>query len=330
MPNKKVYVVTGGNGFIGSHMCKHLCKLGHEVHIIDNLSTSGPSWGHRYGICHQFDISDSEKVRKLFGSLNVECVFHFAAKSLVEESEGNPFLYYRENFSKTLSLLESCYLENIKNFVFSSTCAVFGLPLKEKLDEDHIQQPLNTYGQTKKLIELMMRDLSAKGMINILILRYFNAAGCDPEGELGENHQPETHLIPNLCHAYLSEGLKRMQIYGADYPTRDGTCIRDYIHVEDLVTFHYAGANYLKENPGLHDFNLGSENGHTVKEVITAFEKMIGSSINSEIRPRRAGDAHCLIGDSFKAKKLLKIQCRYSLEDSLKHTFNWIKKWKNK
>jgi UDP-glucose 4-epimerase len=318
-------MVTGGNGYIGSHMCKLLQQQGHKVLVVDNFSTSPKKPVHRYGEFADCDIADSDQIKKLIQGHKVEAVFHFAARALVPEGEEKPLMYYHENVVKTLSLLDSCVQVGLKKFIFSSTCATFGLPKTESLAEDHPQHPINTYGNTKKLMELAMRDLAAKGLLDIVAFRYFNAAGCSPDSEIGENHDPETHLIPNLCRSYLSGGKETFKLFGTQMPTRDGTCIRDYIHVNDLAKAHYQGLQYLDQHSGFHDFNLGTEQGSSVQEVIDAFEKVTNSKLNIEIKEPRAGDPPKLVSNSTKAKKELAFQCEYTVEDCIQHTLNYLK-----
>lgn len=320
----KTFVVTGGNGYIGSHMCKLLHNEGHKVIIVDNFSTSPKKPVHNYGNFVEMDISAGEKLTKLLEDENVDCVFHFAALALVGESQEKPLFYYQENFSKTIELLKSCIDAKVRKFIFSSTCATFGVPETQTISENNQQKPINTYGNTKLLMEMAMRDLAEKNMMDFVVFRYFNAAGCSPEGEIGENHDPETHLIPNIIKAHLGgEGIN-FKILGDQYPTRDGSCIRDYIHVNDLAYAHYQGYRYIEDKNGFHDFNLGSETGHSVKEVVKAFEKITGTSLNAVVADPRPGDPPTLVSNSAKAKEVLNFQPNYSLEDSIKHTLNYF------
>lgn len=316
-------VITGGNGFIGSHMCKLLHQKNYQVHIIDNHSTSPKEHVHSYGTFHHLDIADKPKVQELFNKLKPVAIFHFAARAYVYESEANPLLYYNENLVKTIALLESAIICGIKKFVFSSTCATFGGEGTENLHESMPQIPASTYGRTKLLMEMVMRDFASKGLIDVIVFRYFNAAGCSPEGELGENHIPETHLIPSIMHSKLSGGKQEFNIFGDQFPTPDGTCIRDYIHVNDLVAAHYDGLLYLQKNSGFHDFNLGSEKGSSVREVFNAFKKITGEELPYSIKPPRAGDPPRLVGDSKKAREILNFKPKYSLEDSIAHAWKY-------
>lgn len=322
----KNFLVTGGNGYIGSHMCKLLNQLGHNVFIIDNFSTSPKREMHSYGKFFNLDISAGEKVSEVLKENKIDCIFHFAALALVGESQEKPLFYYKENFSKTIELLNSCMSAGVKKFIFSSTCATFGVPETETISENNKQNPINTYGLTKLLMEMSMRDLAAKGMMDFVVFRYFNAAGCSPDGEIGENHDPETHLIPNIVKSHLAGNEIKFQLNGNQYPTRDGSCIRDYIHVHDLAQAHYDGYLYLEKNNGFHDFNLGSESGHSVKEVIAAFENITGSNLSVNIAPPRPGDPPQLVSNSAKAKEVLNFKPIYTLEDSIKHTLNYFRK----
>ncbi len=317
-------IVTGGNGYIGSHMCKLLHGKGYSVHIIDNFSTSPNKPVHKYGEFHNLDISDEHKIQELFKKLNPKYIFHFAARALVSESQADPFMYYRENLEKTISLLNSSIKCNINNFIFSSTCATFGIPTTETIDETHAQNPINSYGLTKLLMEKIMRDLASKKLINVAVFRYFNAAGCSPDGEIGENHDPETHLIPNLCRSFLKNNSETFKIFGDNFPTPDGTCIRDYVHVNDLAQIHLKGAMHLEREGGFWDFNLGSEKGYSVKEVTDIFEKIVQTKLNKETVAARAGDPPRLVGNSFKAKKILDYKVNFTLEDCIKHTINYF------
>lgn len=319
-------LITGGNGFIGSHMCKLMSKQGYQVHIIDNHSTSPEHQVHSYGTFHRFDISDKSQVQKLLNQIKPQAVFHFAARAIVPESEADPILYYNENLVKTIALLESCLKCQVKKFVFSSTCATFGGEGEANLNETTPQFPASTYGKTKLLMEMVMRDIAEKKLMDVIVFRYFNASGCSADAEIGENHIPETHLIPNIIKSYLSKGKSTFKIFGDQYPTPDGTCIRDYIHVEDLVAAHYQGLKFLEKNPGFHDFNLGSEKGYSVKEVVQAFESVIGHSIDKEVMPARAGDPPRLVGDSAKAKKHLSFAPQYSLRQSIEHAWKYYQK----
>lgn len=320
----RAIVITGGNGYIGSHMCKLMHQQGFDVHIIDNHSTSPQSQVHQYGTFHNFDIADRERAVKLFKEVKPESIFHFAARAIVPESESNPMLYYNENLVKTISLLESAIEGGVTKFVFSSTCATFGEVDSGNISEMTPQNPVNTYGRTKLLMEQVMRDLASKSLLNVIVFRYFNAAGSCPDGTIGENHDPESHLIPNIVRAHLSGGMNSFKIFGDQFNTPDGSCVRDYIHVEDLVMAHYEGFKYLDQNSGFHDFNLGSENGYSVKDVVKAFEEITGKELKKEVCDPRPGDPQRLVGDSSKAREKLNFRPKYSLSQCIAHTLKYL------
>lgn len=324
---KKTYLVSGGNGYIGSHMVKALVELGHHVHWIDNCSAGPKKSVHSYGEFHRLDISD-KKVLTLLKKIRPHAILHFAAKANVPEGEAHPFFYYKENLGKTIEFLEYTVQARVKRFIFSSTAAVYGVPQGEKLAEDHAKNPINTYGMTKFLMERVMEDLCRKELLNVVALRYFNVVGADPEGILGENHQPETHLVPKMVQAHLQGKNKKFEIYGETYPTRDGTCIRDYVHVMDLVQGHLMALEHLEKANGFHAFNLGSETGHTVKEVVSAFERATAKKMKVNIAAAREGDVPVLVADSQKAQKNWGFSCHYSLENAILHTLEFSKKRK--
>jgi UDP-glucose 4-epimerase len=317
----KNILVIGGAGYIGSHTCQILKKLGANVFILDDLST-----GHKKAACFgQFfygSVFDSNLITKILKDHKIDAVMHFAAKALVAESVANPLLYYHHNTASTINLISILIENNVENFVFSSTCATFGVPQKMPIDETTPQAPINPYGQSKLMVEIALKDICKKANFNAAILRYFNAAGADPEGFLGEDHKIETHLIPLAIKALL-ENKEPLKIFGSDYPTKDGTCIRDYIHVHDLAIAHILALNYIIENKGYHDFNLGTEQGNSVLEVINTIEKIANKKVPFIFAPRREGDPPVLIANSLKAKKLLNWTPQYSLKDIIKTAYNW-------
>ncbi|GAB4011266.1 MAG: UDP-glucose 4-epimerase GalE [Bdellovibrio sp.] len=326
----KTYLVTGGNGYIGSHMCQYLHSLGHKVITIDNFKTSPATEVHQYATFYRCDISDSKKVGEIINKHNPDSVFHFAALALVGESEEKPFLYFEENTIKSIQFFKTCIENGIKNIIFSSTCATYGVPQQLPITEKTTQNPINSYGMSKLLIEKYLSDLSRHGFVNTMVLRYFNVAGSDPEFNLGENHDPETHLIPNLCKAFLSGKLNSFKLYGTDYETKDGTCVRDYVHVCDLVEGHYLANNYLQHNPGHHCFNLGSGVGYSNLDVIKTFEEVSGKKLIYEICPRREGDPPELWADVSQAREKLNFVNKFNLKDSITHTLNYLKNSKQK
>ncbi|MCK9150792.1 UDP-glucose 4-epimerase GalE [Methanobacterium alcaliphilum] len=296
-------LIIGGAGYIGSHINKMLNQLGHETIILDNLS-----YGHKeftkWGKFIEGDINETAKLERIFQNYPVDSVMHFAAFTYVGESVTNPQKYYVNNVKNTLNLLETMNKYHIKNFIFSSTCAVYGEPQELPLKEDHPLNPINPYGRSKLMIENILKDYSEAYDFNYASLRYFNAAGADPEAEIGEWHDPETHLIPLVLDA-ASGRRDAINIFGTDYPTKDGTCIRDYIHVCDLAQAHLKALDYLKDKDTSEIFNLGNGNGFSVREVIETAARITGQKIKSIEDKPRAGDPPILIGSAAKAKKVL-------------------------
>lgn len=296
-------LVCGGAGYIGAHMAKALACAGCKVTVFDNLST-----GHRaavqWGALVEGDLLDKDALGRLFKTHRFDAVMHFCAWSQVGESVRDPYAYYRNNVSGTLSLLEAMRDASVDRLVFSSTAAVYGLPMTDKLGESHPTSPINPYGASKWMVERILSDAAAAYGLRSVALRYFNAAGADPEGQVGESHTPETHLIPNVLRQALGIGAD-LQVFGDDYPTRDGTCVRDYVHVNDLASAHLLAMRYLDAHPGAHCFNLGSGSGYTVREVIEAARQVTGKPIPFSLAPRRAGDPPVLVADSIRATNVL-------------------------
>jgi UDP-glucose 4-epimerase len=321
----RTVLVTGGAGYIGSHTVKILEKRGLKVIILDNLV-----YGHRDLVETNFkaelivgDIGDRTLLTKVFSSHKIDAVIHFAAYAYVGESVIDPAKYYRNNVVASFDLLEVMRENTIDNIVFSSTCATYGMPQYLPIDECHIQQPINPYGFTKLTIEKMLQDYDRAYGLKSIIFRYFNAAGADPGGLLGEDHQPETHLIP-LVLKVASEQLSSVSIFGTDYDTPDGTCIRDYIHVTDLAEAHVLGLEYLWKHQTSNIFNLGNGNGFSVREVIETADNVTGKKIHTNCYPRRVGDPSILVGNSEKARKILGWQPQYSqLESIIQHAWDW-------
>lgn len=318
-------LVTGGAGYIGSHTCKQLKKHGITPVVYDNLSR-----GHKefvqWGPFVEGDILDTEKVIKTLKEHKIQAVIHFAAFAYVGESVETPSIYYRNNVHGTLSLLEAMLKVNVKNFVFSSTCATYGIPEKTPLVEDMPQNPINPYGQTKLMIEKILKDYGSAYRLKSVCLRYFNAAGADQDGVIGERHEPETHLIPLAIEAALKN--KTMKIFGNDYPTPDGTCIRDYIHVTDLSEAHVLALKYLDTaEKNYNYFNLGNGKGFSVKEIIKAVEDVSSKKVNAEVYPRRAGDPAVLVSDSEKAAKYLQWKPQITdIKEIIRTAYNWHQK----
>jgi UDP-glucose 4-epimerase len=307
-------------------MCKALHRLGHQVVVLDNHSTSPDQNVHTFGHFYRGDIADGSLVAEVLKKHRFEAVFHFAARSIVNESEEKPFLYLEDNTRKSTLFFESLVKSGVKNLVFSSTSSVYGSqPDTDFLDEDSPTRPSNAYALSKKLLEDVLMYLAPKYGLNVGILRYFNVAGSDPEFEIGENHLPETHLIPRLVLSHLNQEELQFQLFGDQHPTKDGTCVRDYIHVNDLVRAHYRTYEYLLRHPGAPIFNLGSGRGYSVKEVIQVFEKVIGAKIHYVTAPPRHQDPPRLVCRTDKAARELGFTNEYDLEDCVRHCLGYLK-----
>jgi UDP-glucose 4-epimerase len=326
--DKPTVLVTGGAGYIGSHTVLALKEAGYQVVVLDNLV-----YGHQdivdTALQVEFiagDISDRALLDQVFATHPIEAVLHFAAYAYVGESVTEPAKYYRNNVVGTLTLLEAMVQAEVYKFVFSSTCATYGNPHQIPIPEDHPQAPINPYGMTKLMVEEILEDFDRAYGLRSVRFRYFNAAGADPQGRLGEDHDPETHLIPLVLMTAL--GLREhITVFGTDYKTPDGTCIRDYIHVTDLADAHVLGLNYLINSGETAVFNLGNGDGFSVKEVITAAQKITGKPIAVEEGLRRAGDPAILIGSATKARKVLGWDPRYAdIEVILEHAWQWHQK----
>ncbi len=315
-------LVCGGAGYIGSHMSKLLSEQGHQVTVFDNLST-----GHRqavkWGSLVEGDLLDPNALASLFKSNKFDAVMHFSAKSLVGESVQKPDLYYLNNVVGSLNLLDHMRLYGVNKFVFSSSAATFGYPKTALIDENHVQKPINPYGKTKLAVEYLLGDYAQAYEIKSVSLRYFNAAGADPSGQIGESHDPETHLIPNVLKAVLGEG-SGLKIFGNDYGTPDGTCVRDYIHVNDLCQAHLLALHYMDENSGAHAYNLGNGKGFSVLEVINAASEVVGKKVEYEMVARRVGDPPVLVANSHKIQEQLKWQPEYTeISTIISSAWNW-------
>lgn len=318
----KNILVTGGAGYIGSHTCKLLALAGYEPITYDNLST-GHADAVRWGPLVVGNLQDSSMLTATLNQYKPIAIIHFAASAYVGESVENPLKYYLNNVGGTLSLLESMRKTDINKIVFSSTCATYGNPDLKIISEDCPQNPINPYGNSKLMIEKILLDLALKGQINQVSLRYFNAAGDDVDGEIGERHNPETHLIPLAISSAL--GGPELKIFGTDFPTPDGTAIRDYVHVEDLARAHIKAVEYLQQN-GKSDFiNLGTGTGFSVRTIVSTLNEL-GLQVRSSDAPRREGDPAYLVADCRKAKSLLNWKAEYSsIKDILKSAINWHK-----
>jgi UDP-glucose 4-epimerase len=296
-------LVTGGAGYIGSHACKALSRAGFTPVAFDNLST-GWAQAVKYGPLFQGDLMDRASLDAAFAQYQPIAVMHFAALSLVGESMTNPGKYWRTNVNGSLNLIEAAVAARVRNFVFSSTCATYGDMDGVTLDEDTPQLPINAYGGSKRAIEEILRDFGKSAGLNHVIFRYFNVAGADPEGEIGEQHIPETHLIPLMLDA-IDGKRPALTVYGSDYNTPDGTCIRDYVHVSDLVDAHVLGLNWLLQGKGDRVFCLGSGEGFSVREVIEASRVVTNREVPLIEGTRRPGDATMLVSGSSRAMQEL-------------------------
>jgi UDP-glucose 4-epimerase len=313
--------VTGGAGYIGSHMVKLLLDDGAEVTVLDDLST-GHADAVRGGHLVRGDISDAASTAKLLTDRKIEAVVHFAAASLVAESMADPLKYYARNVAGTVSLLKAMRDASVAKIVFSSTAAVYGNPQRLPIDEDHPKEPTNPYGSTKLAIERMLADCSAAYGLRAASLRYFNAAGADAQAGLGERHDPETHLIPLVLRAAAKNST--VSVFGTDYPTRDGTCVRDYIHVSDLCDAHLRALEWLGRGGRYDCFNLGNGDGATVLEVIAAAHRVTGKEIKINNAQRRPGDPASLVADAAKARRVLGWQPqRASIETIVGDAWRW-------
>lgn len=327
-------LVTGGAGYVGSHNVIALIEAGYDVVIFDNLEL-----GHvetvetlckieAQGKVVDFirgDLQKFDEINSVFDRYEIEAVVHFAAYSQVGESVKNPQKYYFNNVYGTLNLLKAMLENNVKKIVFSSTAATYGEPEYVPIDENHPQKPINTYGTTKLMIEKIMDDYDRAYGLRSVRLRYFNVAGADTLNRVGEWHEPETHLIPNILKSTLGDG-KTFQMFGTDYETKDGTCVRDYINVEDLASAHVLALKYLENGGTTNYFNLGTNDGNSVKEVFSVCEKVTGKEIPVEVKPRREGDPATLIADNQKAKNILGWNPEKTLEQSISTAYNWEKK----
>ena len=315
-------LVVGGAGYIGSHINKRLYQKGCETVVFDNLV-----YGHReavrWGILETGDLSDTERLEEIFEKYNIDMVFHFAAYAYVGESVTEPSKYYNNNVANTLHLLDTMVKYHVKTIVFSSTCATYGIPADMPVTEDMEQKPINPYGASKLMIERILSDYHKAYGLNYCCLRYFNAAGADPEGEIGESHNPETHLIPLILAAAAGDR-EAVKVFGTDYPTRDGSCIRDYIHVTDLADAHLLAMDYLQRGGESLCMNLGNCKGNSVLEVIEAAREITQREIPVVLDKRRPGDPPVLVGSAEKARKILGWEPEYGdIKVILRHAWNW-------
>ncbi len=319
----KTILVTGGAGFVGSHACKALFRAGYLPVTFDNLEH-----GHervKWGPLERGDLRNETDLHRAFEARRPWAVMHFSAYTYVGESTVDPLRYYDNNVGGTAKLLQACASFGCQNVVFSSSCATYGVPDRLPITEDAAQNPANPYGYTKLVVERMLKDAEVASGIRHVALRYFNAAGADPDGELGELHQPETHLIPLVLFAAMGRE-PSIKIFGNDYPTPDGTCIRDYVHVSDLADAHVAAIARLAAGNPSNSFNLGNGLGFSVAEVVRTTEKVTGLSVRTEMCPRRPGDPPVLVGDSTKARELLGwIPNIPGLDQQITHAWTWFR-----
>ncbi len=323
-------LVTGGLGYIGSHCALSLLEKGHSVLVFDNLST-----GHievfdvlkKIGKVEFFkgDLLNKEDLNKLFSLNNITCVFHFAGFSQVLESMKNPQKYYENNVLGTLNLLEEMIKNDVKKIVFSSSASVYGEPKYVPIDESHPLNPINEYGKTKLSIENILDEYDLKYGLKSVRLRYFNVIGADIEARVGEWHDKETHLIPNILKSANEKNME-FKIFGDDYDTKDGTCIRDYVNIEDLIEAHIKALEYLNNDGKTNSFNIGANKGYSVKEIFEICEKITNKKIPLNVVPRREGDCAKLLADNSKAKMILNWRPQKNLEYSIKTAYAWEKK----
>ena len=322
---KPKILVVGGAGYIGSHMVLQLAHAGYDVVVFDNLSN-----GHRDAVLAGElvigDLADRAALSRLFTAHRFDAVMHFASSIQVGESMQLPARYYANNVGNTLHLIETMVEHGVQRLIFSSTAAIFGDPIRIPIDEAHPRQPVNPYGWSKWMVEQILADCDRAHGLRYVALRYFNAAGAHPEGLLGERHQPETHLIPLVLQA-ASGRRAHIGVFGTDYDTPDGTCIRDYIHVQDLADAHLLALDWLMQGKGSVAFNLGNGSGFSIREVIRAVEAVTGQRVAVQDLPRRPGDPAVLVADSTYARAALGWQPQFTnLHDIVQHAWQWESK----
>ncbi len=330
--HKRRILVVGGAGYIGSHMVLALQDAGCEVVVLDNLSR-GHADAVQGALLVKADLTDPASLEACFAAHRFDLVMHFAAFAYVGESVSSPSIYYQNNVAGTLNLLDAMHRHGVNKFVFSSTCATYGEPLRIPISEDLPQAPINPYGRSKWMIEQVLKDYAHAYQLHSISLRYFNAAGCDADGRAGERHEPETHLIPLV----LQEALRiqrggdpqdtKLQVFGGDFATPDGSCVRDYIHVTDLCQAHLKAADRLLagDNQGAEFFNLANGSGFSVLEVIAACRRVTGLPIGHKVMPRRAGDPAALVGDASRARAQLGWSPRHpELQEMVRTAWAWM------
>ena len=321
-------LVTGAGGYVGSHTCKALSRCGFAPIGLDSLERAGMR-ALPWGPLEIVDTSDDTSVGRVLEKYRPAAIVHFAAYAYVGESVANPLLYYRNNVSGSISLLDAARVAGIEAFVFSSSCATYGIPHSVPIREDHQQDPVNPYGSSKLMVERVLRDCDVAYGIRSVALRYFNAAGADPEGEIGECHDPETHAIPLAIRTALGER-PEFEIFGTDYPTPDGTAIRDYVHVTDLAQAHVRALEYLLDGGTSTALNLGTGAGHSVREVVKAVEAVTCRPVKTIAAARRDGDPPVLIADPERASRVLKWKAEMaSLAEIVRTAVQWHRKWRS-
>jgi UDP-arabinose 4-epimerase len=320
-------LIAGGAGYIGSHAAKLVARAGFEPVVLDNF-VYGHKWAAQWGPLVEGDLGDRAFVQRVLKEHKVTSVIHFAAFAYVGESVTHPRKYFNNNVVNTLTLLDAMVDQGVRDIVFSSTCATYGEPKEVPISEDQPQKPVNPYGESKLMVEKILGWYQNAYDIRFAALRYFNAAGADPDGEVGEDHDPETHLVPLAIEAALGRG-KELQIFGTDYPTPDGTAIRDYIHVTDLAEAHVLALAHLSKGTKHLRLNLGTGKGHSVREVLAAVEKVSGRKVPAREVGRRAGDPPSLVADARKATEVLAWHPKYAaLETIVEHALRWHEKHK--
>ena len=318
-------LLTGGAGYIGSHTCKALAESGYIPVCFDNLST-GNKWAVKWGSFELGDIRDFERIYSVIKKYEPVAIIHFAASAYVGESVLEPEKYYENNVYGSLALLKAMLQCSVKNFIFSSTCATYGIPVSLPINESHPQNPINPYGASKLFVERILKDFNAAYGLRSTILRYFNAAGADPDGEIGECHNPETHAIPLLLQSAMDRS-ESFVVNGNDYDTTDGTCVRDYVHVCDLASAHVAAVEHTIRHSGVEAYNLGTGNGCSVKELIQSVCDVTGKNVGYRIGPRRAGDPSTLVADPTFANTALGWSPQYkAINTIIEHAWHWHKK----
>ncbi len=317
-------LITGGAGYIGSHCVKKFLEQGHEIVVLDNLSR-----GHQEAVpkgveFEVINLLEADKLKPVLEKHKIDSIVHFAAFAYVGESVESPADYYQNNVVGSFNIIKAAAETGINKFVFSSTCSLYGNPDTVPISEEESIKPINPYAKTKMMVENILADFNRAYGLNYVALRYFNAAGADPSGSIGESHEPETHLIPLVLQTALGER-EKILVFGDDYETNDGTCIRDYIHVNDLADAHLKALEYLNDGNESTAINLGTGSGYSVLEIIKEVEKIAGISVKYEIVERREGDPAVLVADNKKAKKLLGWSPQNKLSDIILNSLNWHK-----